>query len=130
MRPSTRVRESEGHLQYFDLESALRPLFAVYDRDGNQFFARIDIQGRAVPKTTHLMRWRRLGLPGIVRLIGREDHTHLRPGIAVVVKVKDNPGRDGLRLVRWRNLPPGTGSLSHQQLLLGHRSSSFLHSRR
>ena len=61
---------------------------------------------------------------------GREEPIQPRRGIAVVVKVKDNPGRDGLRLVRWRNLPPGTGSLSHQQLLLGHRSSCFLHSRR
>ena len=71
--------------------------------------------------------------PRLVRMkkkrIGREEPMHLHRGIAVVVKVKDNPGRDGLRLVRWRNLPPGTGSLSHQ-LLLGHRSSSFLHSRR
>ena len=51
------------------------------------------------------------------------SHTHLRHGIrAVNGMVVDNPGRDGLRLVRWRNLPLGTGILSHQ-LLLGLRSS-------
>ena len=62
--------------------------------------------------------------------IKRESHMHPHRGIAVVARVKDNPGRDGLRLVRWRSLPPGTGILSHQ-LLLGLRSSSFLrHNRR
>ena len=51
------------------------------------------------------------------------DRTHLLHGIrAVNETVVDNPGRDGLRLVRWRNLPLGTGILSHQ-LLLGLRSS-------
>ena len=58
-----------------------------------------------------------------------ESHMHLLHGIGAVEKVKDNPGRDGLRLVRWRNLPPGTGILSHQ-LLLGLRSSSFLRHKR